>query len=147
MSSSARRGDSVPEHIVATRNFRPWTCSATSLISGIRLTRSLKIEGMLLIGGRSEASGAADLVGFLGPLFGASMSTSDEGPSATESPSSGSSFCVSCAESDTTSVSSTTSFLLPKNEAIDFWPCCRDLDSSSFAITKEVCCVKKVNAC
>src|SRR6266481_5727076 len=57
MRLRARRGDSVPEHIVATRNVRPLMCSASALTSDRRETMSRKMSGRREMGGRDESSG------------------------------------------------------------------------------------------
>jgi hypothetical protein len=53
--SSARRGDSVPEHIVATRSGRP-SALMKSLSSGIFLTMSVNMPWTSRIAGRFSAS-------------------------------------------------------------------------------------------
>src|SRR5712675_1544473 len=53
----ARRGDSVPEHIVATRSFRPLICSASDLTSDRREMMSRKMSGRRDMGGKEESSG------------------------------------------------------------------------------------------
>jgi hypothetical protein len=56
---NARSGDSVPEHIVATRSLRPLRRSTTRARWSARETKSSNIFGMEDIGGRSDWSAAA----------------------------------------------------------------------------------------
>src|SRR5258708_10978577 len=57
MRPRASRGDSVPEHIVATRRGRPSIFFAKVIRSGRRATISRNISGMEWMGGNSEARG------------------------------------------------------------------------------------------